>query len=67
MGRWEKEGKTGDYYWIMDSRMREILLKIMSLMELNGDCRFDSKKVRPDHGITYRHSRHLKEKGVWIH
>ena len=36
MGRLEKEGKTGDYYWRMDSRMRGILLKIISLMELCG-------------------------------
>ena len=36
MGRLEKKGKTGDYYWRMDSRMRGILLEIISLMELCG-------------------------------
>ena len=36
MGRLEKEGKTGDYYWRMDSWMRGILLEIISLMELCG-------------------------------
>ena len=55
MGRLEKKGKTGDYYWRLDSRMGGILLEIMSLVEFS--------RLKP----WIRNVKHFLERGIMKH